>query len=143
MAKAVWPQLESTLENEKENQNIPLNALQDALADAVVFLLRIGARSLDVLLFDRGLEEATEGSYDAVLGGGGGGSRGVFRLWCLGLRFDSLRRILRRWNLCCRDVFGGSFMFEVFSEARIELLDGVVFVGGSPEPTHCDLSFQQ
>jgi hypothetical protein len=39
MAKAVWPQLESTLENEKENQNIPLNALQDALADAVVFLL--------------------------------------------------------------------------------------------------------
>lgn len=27
-------------------------------------------------------------------------------------------------------------MFEVFSEARVEFLDGIVFVGGSPEPAH-------
>lgn len=69
-----------------------------------------------------------------LVGRGRGG--GVFGLLCLGLRFDRLGRILRRWHLCCRDVFGGSFMFEVFSEARVEFLDGIVFVGGSPEPAH-------
>lgn len=67
--------------------------------------------------------------------GGGRGGR-FFGLWCLGLRFDRLGRILRRWDLCGRDVFGGSFMLEVFSEARVELLDRVVFVGRSPEPAH-------
>lgn len=72
--------------------------------------------------------------------GGDRGVRGIgsFRAW-LWLRrciycLDGLRCLAR---LACRNiVLRRSLALEIVSEARVQLLDGIVF-GGIPEPTHC------